>query len=391
MMNPIIKNKKVCYKASATKKLQEKKKHHIRFSSHVKVKKIRTRHNYTDHERQLVWYTSEDYRIFKRNETHDKLSTNPNISPLELKFEKIQRTKRIDDLRYLIVRAQNVHRKVVHNGLSTTTSATTTTTTTTTTTSTCTCTCTCSDNNNNNNNDDDNNNNNNIKYMMPDYFTEWLADLCHHHSQQCVKEGRQRGIENDMDTKKLRRETSSTYMLLKRSTLFNKLIVSSSSSLNINTNNNNENNGNYRWSATSPKGEGSSSRRDSIGKRTMSSRSFNAKISANPFKKRSKRLQQILNKDLDLNSNNNYYNSNMDNNNTNTNAATATIPSPISMKNSESRWLATIKNSKNDNNKTATITKKNNIANSSYNSKQDDVPLKPMKHTLTPPFLSDEF
>jgi hypothetical protein len=137
----------------------------------------------------------------------------------------------------------------------------------------------------------------------------------------------------------------------------------------------------------------------------MSSRSFNAKIPANPVKKRSKRLQQILNKDLDLNNsyNNNYnynYNINMDNNNTNTKAtatatataaATATIPSPISMKNSESRWLATIKNNKNENNKTATITKKNNIANSSYNSKQDDVPLKPMKHTLTPPFLSDEF
>jgi hypothetical protein len=326
------------YKASTTKDVQEEnKKLRLRFSSHVKVKKIRTHRNYTDHERQSVWYTSEDYRTFKMNETNDKLSTC--ISPSELKFDKIQRAKRIDELRYMIVRAQDVHRKVVHNDLTTTTTTSA-------------------------------NNNISNRYTMPEYFTKWLADLCHQHSQQCVKEGRQRGIENDMDTIKLRRETSSTYMLLKRSTLFKKLIVSSSSSINRHdrTTNTDKKNGNDRWTFTSTE---RSSRRDSLGKRTRSRRSFNAQISTNPVKKRSKRSQQILNNDLDL-----------DNHNTTTITA---IASPISMKNAQSRWSATAV--KNSNSKTATSTKKNNVNSSTSNSK--DAPLKPLRHTLTPPFLID--
>jgi hypothetical protein len=336
--------------ASTTVTLQEKKKkHYLRFSSHVKVKKIRTHRNYTDHERQLVWYTSEEYRTFKMNEIHDTLNTC--ISPSALKFEKIQRTKRINEIRYLIVRAQDVHRNVVHNGLTT---ATTT----------------------------------NNNYIMPDYFTKWLADLYHHHSRQCVKEGRQRGIENDLDTIKLRRKTSSTYMLLQRSALFKKLTVSSSSSsssFNISINKNTEND---RWIATATsttEGEGRISRRDSIGKRTMSSRSFNSQISTNPVKKRSKRLQQILNKDLDLT----HHNSNNAYNNVNTKATA--ILSPTSMLNSKSRWSATTATTTttttttNDNDNICTKSKNNN-ANSS-NCK--DIPLKPMRHTLTPPYLID--
>ena len=76
------------------------------------VRKIRSHLEYTFDERSSVWYTDKEYRSFKLGKINDTLS-----SRSILKREKIHR-KRIDDVRYLVLRAQEVKQKLVRNGLS---------------------------------------------------------------------------------------------------------------------------------------------------------------------------------------------------------------------------------------------------------------------------------
>ena len=149
----------------------------IRFDRRVKVRNIRSHLDYTFDERSSVWYTVEEYRSFKLVEINDNLS-----SRSLLKREKIQQ-KRIDDVRYLLLRAQEVQRNLARNGLSS-----------------------------------------GRCYSNSEDYSEWLAQFYEHHSEPCAIAAHQRGVQvqNDRETIQIRREASS--MVLKDdSSIFNNL------------------------------------------------------------------------------------------------------------------------------------------------------------------------
>ena len=175
------------------------------FNEDITTRTILSHRELTSNERLSVWYNDDDYFLFNLKENYRHLS-----DPSSLKVEQVQRSNRIEDVRYLVLRAQDVQRKFAKNN------------------------CDCSKKEQQKNKEDD---------------SKWFAKFCQHHSEQCVIAARQRGLENDLwllDTKL--QEASS--MLLKHSTLFNNLTVST----NINRKNKNKKNdstaeNNGRWSA----------------------------------------------------------------------------------------------------------------------------------------------
>lgn len=152
----------------------------IRFDRRVTVRKIRSHLEYTFDERSSVWYTNEEYRSFKLVIIKDTLS-----SQSLLTREKIHR-KRIEDVRYLVLRAQEVQQKLARNGLS------------------------------GNNTSGD--------------YSEWLAQFYEHNSEPCAIAAHQRGVQvqvqNDRETIQIRREASSMLLLKDDdSSLFRNLAV----------------------------------------------------------------------------------------------------------------------------------------------------------------------
>ena len=162
------------------------------FNEDITTRTILSHRELTSNERLSVWYNDDDYFLFNLKENYRHLS-----DPSSLKVEQVQRSNRIEDVRYLVLRAQDVQRKFAKNN------------------------CDCSKKEQQKNKEDD---------------SKWFAKFCQHHSEQCVIAARQRGLENDLwllDTK-LKEESS---MLLKHSTLFSRLTVST----NINRRNKNKN------------------------------------------------------------------------------------------------------------------------------------------------------
>ena len=272
-------------------KSNNKEKKRIRFYRKVNVKKIRSHSDYTFDERSSIWYTNEDYHSFKIMEIRQTLSRRTILS----KKEEIQRARRIDAVRYLVLRAQEVQRNLIRNGLSGGKQSQCQSTTT--------------------------------PGVCNDY-SQWLADFYQHHSEPCVIAALQRGVENDRSTIKMRREASS--MLLKDSSIFKNLAVS----------NNDIAAGSKcddRWSVVE--------RRSTVhyyGSKRSSMVSTSNDDIPKPIK-RSRHLQRILHQDFDLKKNNG--SSKFKNRLEMTaaaGAATTTISSPIQTEHSQKLWSADI-------------------------------------------------
>jgi len=180
------------------------------FNKDITEEEIPSHREFTANERLSVWYNDDDYILFKLEDKYGRLS-----DPTSLKVEQVQRSNRIEDVRYLVLRAQDVQRKFAKNNWD------------------------CSKKEQEKDKED---------------HSKWLAEFCQHHSEQCVIAARQRGLENDLwllDTKL--QEASS--MLLKHSTMFNNLTASTNNNSNTSTNKNKNKNKNdnpandRRWSA----------------------------------------------------------------------------------------------------------------------------------------------
>jgi hypothetical protein len=271
----------------------------IRFNKDVTVNEIEHHSELTSKERMSIWYTDDDYRSFSLQETQELLS-----GPLAAKIDKIERSRHIGDVQYLVLRAQMVQRKTAKNDTNET---------------------------------------------KQDY-SKWLADFYHHHSESCAIAARQRGLENDLCLLNVKLRDASS-MLLNHSFLFNGLSVS-------NNNNNNNNTGasanNERWSV----GEGCTA---------------NNKRAASP--KSSRNLRRMLCKDFDLKIDvtiNPIFSP------TPGLSSLESIVSPIGCFSEEERKKKTSCGQQQE--RWSAISRK-------ADSNKKDIPLKPIRHSLTPPYL----
>jgi hypothetical protein len=176
-----------------------------------------------------------------------------------------------------------------------------------------------------------------------------LAEFYKLQSESCAIAARQRGLESDLELININRVREASSMLLKRSALFKTLTISKG-----NTNYTSENN-NARWSPVIDEEQQSSL--PSISKKLID----NNDVSANKIKS-SRMLRLELCKDFDLKSTSMIH-------------STSTIKSidslPPNKQRQDQRWSAS-----------------NPSKNSRRKVSKRDIPLKPLKHSITPPLLS---
>lgn len=102
-----------------TKKNEMKRK--VRFDRRVRIKKTRPHSYYTAEERLSTWYTKEEYRSFKVREIRESLQpTNANATNRYRSPDfrtNFGRTQHIDSVRDVLLRAQDVQRKISRNGM----------------------------------------------------------------------------------------------------------------------------------------------------------------------------------------------------------------------------------------------------------------------------------
>ena len=126
------------------------------FNENVAVQYVSSHYEYTPNEFLSTWYTDSDYVRFQRAE-HRKFQGHS----ITLKAEKLQRKQCVEDVRYLVLSAQQKQRYLVTvDG-----------------------------------NIDHHLFQNQIKEKYQDLYTTWLAELYRDHSAQCSIAARLRGIE----------------------------------------------------------------------------------------------------------------------------------------------------------------------------------------------------
>jgi hypothetical protein len=281
----------------------------VSFNKDMTVNEIEHHCELTSKERMSIWYTDDDYRSFNLQETQEQLS-----GPLAAKIDKIERSKHVIDVQYLVLRAQMVQRKIAKNDTNET---------------------------------------------KQDY-SKWLADFYQHHSESCAIAARQRGLENDLCLLNIKLRDASS-MLLKNSFLFNGLSVSND--------NNSINNSvgaaanNERWSV----GEGCTN---------------NNKRVASP--KSSRNLRRMLCKDLDLSCKTIDVTVNPIFSPTSGLTSLESIVSPIGCFSKKK-----ISKKKVSKKKVSCVQQQERWCPISRkaDSNKKDLPLKPIRHSLTPPYL----
>ena len=159
----------------------------VQFEERYTVTLVESYRDYSSSECRSVWYSEKEYRSFSLEKTWENLTAS-----LPLRRKRHERTLRNENIRHLLVEAQSarfVRKKSSRRDCD---------------------------------------------------FSQWLADFYEKHSEPCVIEARQRAIENDLELINIKlREASSR--LLKRSTLFKKLEVSTTYDKDTN---------NARWSGS---------------------------------------------------------------------------------------------------------------------------------------------
>ena len=220
----------------------------VSFNNDKTVSEIEHHCEFTSKERMSIWYTDDDYRSFNLQETQEQLS-----GPLAAKIDKIERSRHIVNVQYLVLRAQMVQREIAKTDTNET---------------------------------------------EQDY-SKWLADFYQLHSESCAIAARQRGLENDLCLLNIKlRDTS--LMLLRNSFLFNGLSVS-----NNNNNNNNNNNDKIRYPGLVWRPD--QNKNNNIGALANNERWSVEEGSTNSnkrvaFSKSSRNFRRMLCKDLDLSS-----------------------------------------------------------------------------------------
>lgn len=113
------------------------------------VKTVESHNDYTPSERQSSWFTKQDYRQFKLNVIHEKLT-----GPLSERKRKHERSMRIENVRRSVLKAQSnrlLGQKLLKD---------------------------------------------NKDFSR---YSEWLSDYVYEQSEQSAIEARQRGMENDLE------------------------------------------------------------------------------------------------------------------------------------------------------------------------------------------------
>ena len=214
------KNKKVCFDYSET------------------VKEIPTHREWTHSERLSVWYTDDDFVMFILAEKYKCLSGSSSQ-----KVEHIQRSKRIENVRYLVLQVYHVQRKIAKKA--------------------------CPQKQEQDKDEVDHS-------KWSDWC--WLAEFYQHHSKHCAIGARQRGLENDLwliDVK-----------IREASILLNNLTISNN---NTSGNNKNDSSANNEQCSAVKRGNYNSNKRSAIS--SFNDYSPNAVI-------RNRKLRKVLWKDL---------------------------------------------------------------------------------------------
>lgn len=129
----------------------------ICFDSNPDILTVASHFDYTEHERSSAWYTSSECHCFKVE--YDRESSDKSVESID--FERAQR---IDAVRDLLLKAQEVQRSI-------------------------------RDTSNKSSSGDDSGSKCNAKWGS---YSRWLADFYKHHSEECGIAARHRGLENFM-------------------------------------------------------------------------------------------------------------------------------------------------------------------------------------------------
>ena len=90
--------------------IERKNSKKVCFNPEITIKEIPSHREWTPSERLSRYNTDDDYRQFKIRENHECFN-----GPPSSKVERIERIRRIKDVRYLVIRAQHVQRKIAKN------------------------------------------------------------------------------------------------------------------------------------------------------------------------------------------------------------------------------------------------------------------------------------
>ena len=239
------------------------------FNNVVTVKEIPTHREWTHNERLSVWYTGDDYRQFNIAENHECASGSTSS-----RIEHIQRSRRIEDVRYLVLRAQHVQRKIAKNNAHN---------------------CCCSSKKEEKEE----------QQRYKEDHSKWLSEFYQQNSKQSVIAARKRGLENDLWLLDIKLREASL-MLSKHSILFNNLNVSdtsstssssSSSSISSSSSNSSISSSNSSNKNGSSAIEGGNSNNNNNNNNKRSANSFFNDYSPNSEKSKRK-LHQLLCKDF---------------------------------------------------------------------------------------------
>ncbi len=127
----------------------------ICFDSNPDILAVDSHLDYTEHERSSAWYTPGECHCFKAE--YDRESSDKSVESVEL-----ERAQRIDEVRDLLLKAQDVQRSIRSN-------------------------------NDKSDCNHDTGNKSNAKWGS---YSRWLADFYKHHSEDCSIAARDRGLEN---------------------------------------------------------------------------------------------------------------------------------------------------------------------------------------------------
>ena len=150
-------------------------KRRVCFDSEVDVVPVDSACDYSPKERSSVWYTSAECRVFKVQYIRENLESNPSARKMDF-----VRAQRIDAVRDLLLKAQDVQRKQSFRNTTTTHTVKK---------------ADFSDKNFDKSQDIVHRNKKTLKKNKYS-FTRWLADFYKHHSEACGAAARTRGIEN---------------------------------------------------------------------------------------------------------------------------------------------------------------------------------------------------
>jgi len=160
----------------------------VQFNRTVTITLVQSHREYSDTEFQSLWYSDSEYRLFRLDEVHEKLS-----APLRQRKKNEEKYHRREALRRLVVRSQ-----------------------------------------------DDRNLQRKLRQSNCDYSV-WLANICKRESESCSVEARTRGMENDLDLLNFKmREMSSDLSMARSPAML--------STTNIRVSLDNQNTKNARWS-----------------------------------------------------------------------------------------------------------------------------------------------